>query len=354
VAHRAHDAIVCGAGVIGLSLALELRHRGLAVLLLERSSPGHEASYAAAGMLAWCDAHHVPALHALAHASFREYPEFVHTIEDQSGQRVDLRLEGTIQLLAEGEAQPPLGCLRRLSAEDAALLEPLLAGVGPAALLQEGSVDPRALCAALERAARHRGVELATGSAVTEVVVEAGRVTGVRTERTEFAAGIVVNCCGAWSSELAGAMRVPVRPVKGQMLAVVGGHLLRHTIRGNDVYLVPRSDGRLLIGATVEEAGFDKRVVPETIQRLHQAAANLVPHVGEMKMLEAWAGLRPATSDQLPVLGATALPGYFLATGHYRDGVLLAPITAKVMADLITGAPTAFDLTPFSPDRFAP
>lgn len=335
-----------------MSLALELRRRGLSVLLVERSSPGREASHAAAGMLAWCEAHH-PALHALAQASFRAYPSFVQDLEDESGQRVDLRLEGTLQLLEAGATPPPFGCLRQLDAQQVQQLEPQLAAPSGGALLDEGSVEPRALCAALERAARHRGVEFATGMAVIGLRVDAQRVAGVDTARAAYAAPVVVNCCGAWAAEVPG-FRVPVRPVKGQMLALVAGHLLRHTIRASGVYLVPRSDGRLLIGATVEEAGYDKRVVPAIIQRLHQLAANLVPQLGEMKLLEAWAGLRPATPDDLPILGATSLPGYFLATGHYRDGILLAPITARILADLITGAPAAFDLTPFLPERFAP
>jgi glycine oxidase len=355
VARKSWDAVVAGAGVIGLSLALELRRRGLAVLLVERGAPGAEASHAAAGMLAWSDPHPQAAMRAFAEASFRSYPAFVHELEDESGEPVDLRLEGTLQLLAIGEHPPLFGCARVFPAGQVTALEPRLASDARACLLEEATVDPRALCVALERSARHRGCDLVTGSPVLAVLVENGRTCGVRTPRAEYAAPIVINCCGAWTPEIedhAPAPRTPMRPVKGQMLSVVGRQVLRHTVRAPDVYLVPRSDGRLLIGATLEEAGFDKRVVPETIQRLHQAAANLIPEIGEMKILEAWAGLRPATPDGVPVLGATATPGYFVASGHFRDGILLAPITAKVVADLVTGAPPAFDLTPFAPQRF--
>jgi glycine oxidase len=128
--------------------------------------------------------------------------------------------------------------------------------------------------------------------------------------------------------------------------------LLKHVIRSPRVYLVPRSDGRLLIGATVEEAGFDKRTDPATIQRLHRSAVALVPELAEARILEDWAGLRPGTPDALPILGATAIPGYYVATGHFRDGILLAPITAKIMADVIEGLNPEYDLTPFSPARF--
>src|SRR5437016_4793205 len=160
-----HDAIICGAGVIGLSLALELRQRGLHVLILERAAPGGESSHAAAGMLAWCEAHSHPGFAALAEASYRAYPGFVHGIEDESGMKVDLRRDGTLQLLVDtkGEADPwpTHGWIRALAPGELARLEPHIAGDYRAVLLDEGTVDPRALCAALERAVTHRGVDLA-------------------------------------------------------------------------------------------------------------------------------------------------------------------------------------------------
>jgi glycine oxidase len=138
------------------------------------------------------------------------------------------------------------------------------------------------------------------------------------------------------------------------MLSVVGApkDLLRHVVRAPEVYLVPRSDGRVVIGSTVEEAGYDKRTDVYTIQRLHQAAIRMVPALAQARMLEAWAGLRPGTPDALPILGATATPGYFVATGHFRDGILLAPITARLMAQVITGIKTDHDISAFSPARF--
>ncbi len=149
-------------------------------------------------------------------------------------------------------------------------------------------------------------------------------------------------------------MPFPTRPVKGQMLCLVmpPRNLLKHVVRTPEVYLIPRSDGRLLVGATVEEAGFDKRTDPDTIQRLHRAALKLVPKLADAKILEDWAGLRPGTPDNLPILGATPTAGYYVATGHFRDGILLAPITAQVMADVIEGRTPEHDLTPFSPSRF--
>jgi glycine oxidase len=146
----------------------------------------------------------------------------------------------------------------------------------------------------------------------------------------------------------------PTRPVKGQMLCVAmpEKEFVRHVIRTPEVYLIPRSDGRMLIGATQEEAGFDKRTVPETIQKLRQAALDLVPKLAVARFLEAWAGLRPGTPDALPILGTTSTPGYFVATGHFRDGILLAPVTARVMGETICGEKTTLDLGAFAGSRF--
>jgi len=175
----------------------------------------------------------------------------------------------------------------------------------------------------------------------------------VATKKTTLYGEKVVNCAGAWSGQI-GPLKLPTRPVKGQMLCLVmpSRDLLKCVVRTPEVYLIPRSDGRLLVGATVEEAGFDKRTVPETIQRLHRAALKLVPKLKDARILEDWAGLRPGTPDNLPILGATSTPGYYVATGHFRDGILLAPITARVMADVIEGRQPDFDLRLFSPARF--
>ena len=192
-----------------------------------------------------------------------------------------------------------------------------------------------------------------SGDAVTEVNLSDGRVSGVATNKTSFLAQKVVNCAGAWSGQIAPHV-FPTRPVKGQMLCLASPsrNLLKHVIRSPEVYLIPRSDGRIIVGTTVEEAGFDKRTDVATIQRLHRAAVTLVPELRNAKILEDWAGLRPGTPDTLPILGPTPTPGYFVATGHFRDGILLAPISAQVMADVITGANCNHDLKAFSPARF--
>jgi glycine/D-amino acid oxidase-like deaminating enzyme len=230
-------------------------------------------------------------------------------------------------------------------------LEPALASdCGPAVYLKESSVDPRALTSAALKAARHRDVDISSGTSVTEILLSDGRVTGVRTDKTTYNAPVVVNCAGAWAGQLP-PHQFPVRPVKGQMLSIVGGSALRHVIRG-EIYLVPRSDGRILVGATVEEAGYDKRTDVDTIKRMHQSALRMVPALAQGRILESWAGLRPGTPDNLPILGATETPGYFVATGHFRDGILLAAITAHVMTQVITGTKSDHDLSAFSPHRF--
>jgi glycine oxidase len=368
------DVIIIGGGVIGLSLAWRLKRDGVTVLIVEKGEPARESTYAAGGMIAHCDPHNPPELAGMMAASARMYPEFVRELRDEAFESPDLRDAGTIAFFAAGES-PACACARVLDDGELSRLEPLITLRGQAHFLPESSVDPRKLGSALEKAARHRGVDFVTGSAVTEIAVLGGRATGVRTAKSFYAAGTVVNCAGAWAAQIK-PCGAPTRPVKGQMLCVVpapptlrlrsgqaqakeawaghpkSGPLIRHTVRTPEVYIIPRSDGRIVLGATVEEAGFDKRVDPDAVQRLHQAAAKAVPEIAHMRIHDAWAGLRPGSPDGLPILGATSLPGYYAATGHYRDGILLAPITAHVMTQLLTGRTTDFDLAPFSPLRF--
>jgi glycine oxidase len=347
------DAIIVGGGIIGVALARELHKHGAKVLVVERGQPGREASHAAAGILSPFGSHLPKALRPLAESSLQMYSEFVHEVEDESGMRADLRNQGALVSTEEldEDTLPPA-----LTEAELRTLNPHVAYRSGLHLVDEKSVDPRALMAALEAAAKHREIDFATGSTVTAVCRKDDRLS-VKSERTEYLAPVVVNCCGAWSAEIEtdSDLRVPVRPVKGQVLCLAAPRrdLLAHVVRTSEVYLVPRSDGRILVGATVEEAGFDKRVQPEVIQAFHQLAANLVPDLGEARMLEAWAGLRPGTPDNLPAIGGTSLPGYFVATGHFRNGILLAPVTAVIMASIMRGLKPPLDIAPFSPDRFA-
>ena len=342
------DVAVIGAGVIGLSLAVELRRGGMSVLVLERGQPGREASWAAGGMIVECDPHNRPELQTLASASAHMYPQFAHGLEDESGVNVDLRSKGTIRFVSEEEL--PDCVSPHITPEELANLEPELVYQGAAVKLDERCVDPRLLMEALIKAAKHLAVDISSGSEVIGIEVIEGRASSVTTTKSRYPAAAIVNCAGAWASQI-GPVTIPTRPIKGQMLCVAS-RLVQHVVRSEDVYLIPRSDGRLVIGATVEDAGFDKRVDAATIQRLHQSAANLVPNLGEARILEDWAGLRPGTPDKLPIMGATSVPGYYAATGHYRDGILLAPITAKLMGQVIRGQEPEIPLQRFSPARF--
>lgn len=352
------DVVIIGGGVIGLSLAWRLRKTGAGVLVVEKGEPAREATYASAGMIAHCDPGNPPALARLMSASACLYPEFVNELRAEAFESPDLRADGTIAFFSEDE-RPVCDDARALDDAELSRLEPLIARRGRAFLLPECSIDTRKLGSALEKAARTLGVDFVTGAPVSEVAVLGGRATGVRTAKSFYASAAVVNCAGAWASQIK-PLGMPTRPVKGQMVCVVpqagthaSGPVIRHVVRAPEVYMVPRGDGRLLLGATNEEAGFDKRVEADVVQRLHRAASEVVPEIGRMRIHDAWAGLRPGSPDGLPILGATSLAGYFAATGHYRDGILLAPATAMVMTQLLTGRAPEVEIAAFSPRRFA-
>ncbi len=364
---KSWDVIIVGGGIIGLSLALSLRKEGASVLIVEKSEPGREASHAAAGMLAHCE--QSDALRELACGSAKLYPEFVREIEDESGTKVDYRRDGTLLLRSGPENEPSCEDAVHLSPSALAEMEPILASNFDSGIfLPEASVDPRALISAALKAARRRGVDMSSGDAAQQInflSFPSPSAVGVITSKTRFPARAIVNCAGAWSGQIAGRPSLPTRPVKGHMLDLIPADrivrhgrestaplLFRHVIRTPEVYLVPRKDGRIVVGSTVEEAGFDKRIDPDTIQTLFQSAANVLPELGQAKIHETWTGLRPGTPDNLPILGATAIPNYYVATGHFRDGILLAPITAKLMTQLIRGRQPDVDLAPFSPLRF--
>jgi glycine oxidase len=352
---KSWDVIIVGGGIIGLSLSVELHKQGASVLIVEKGEPGREASRAAGGMLVGAGEEIPAALQKLASASARMYPEFVHELQDESGVDVDLRSNGTLLFPDEGQQSGELHAARTPLPMPIHELEPALAVSGRTALfVDERSVCPRNLTEAAIKAARHRGIDLVSGAAVVAVDLSGGRVAGVSTSKTSYHAPKVVNCAGAWAGQIS-PLALPTRPVKGQMvcLAMPSRNLLQHVVRSPEIYLIPRSDGRLLAGATVEEAGFDKRTVPETILRLHNAAIALLPALQDARVLEAWAGLRPGTADGLPILGRTSIPGYYVATGHFRDGILLAPITAQIIAQTVQDLKPAYDLSAFSPERFA-
>ena len=343
------DVIIAGGGIIGVSIALELRERGVQVLVLDRAEPGQEASSAAAGMLAAFDPETPAALCPLAQESARIFPDYVRKLESLSGMQVDLRSQGTIALFdgSSVPAAPAVGTYHKLSADELRRIEPAVAIQGYSAfLVEESSVDPVLLMRAALKAAFAMGIDVRGGTEVTAIRAHGGRIE-VTAGQGRLSAAKAINCRGAWSG-------APVRPRKGQMLAVrPQDTALEHVVHAPGIYVVPRSSGRLVIGATVEDVGFDKTVEPEIIRDLHRAAVELVPGLASAEVLASWAGLRPGTPDDLPALGETETPGVFTASGHYRNGILLAPITARIMANLCMGKATGFDISAFSPLRFA-
>jgi glycine oxidase len=230
--------------------------------------------------------------------------------------------------------------------------------VGALHLPDDHQIDNVALLAAVEASVRSLpGIEVRIRTSVLGLAVENGRTVGVRTAEGTLPAGAVVLAAGAWSSAVAGLpARVEIRPVKGQMAALRSAVTpFRRVVGGRSVYCVPRDDGRIIVGATVEEAGFDKRVDPRAIQRLLAAAVEIVPALAAAPLHASWAGLRPGTADDLPVLGPDPEVGGLLwATGHYRNGILLAPVTAHAIAALLRGEPSPVELGPFAPGRPAP
>ena len=211
----------------------------------------------------------------------------------------------------------------------------------------ENSVDPDLLVQAALRAAYSLGVEICGQTEVQEISSTSGQVEVVA-GASRFRSRVAVNCQGAWAGQ-------PVRPRKGQMIYLQPQHpaLLQHVVRTPEVYLVPRSSGKILAGATVEDVGYDRNVSPAVVQQLHRAAAEFVPQLESAPVIASWAGLRPGTPDDLPLLGKTETPGLLMAAGHFRNGILLAPITARIMADLIGNKTPAEDLSAFSPSRFS-
>ena len=335
------DYVIAGAGIIGLSLALELHRRGACVTVLDAGKPMQQTSSAAAGMLAVGDPLNPPALRPLAKLSASLYPDFLDRIAELSGELVPFQTSATLEAgLPDGALPDPRDLVSQLNP-----------GAQHFHLLDEHSVDPRQLASALLAAVHNTSIELHEQTSLQRIATTPTSVR-VDTPARSFEASALIDCMGSWSP-------APVAPRKGQMLAVAmpDGLDLACVIRTPDVYIVPRilgpNAGRIIIGATIEDAGFDLTVHAFDILTLNAQAVKLIPALSGAAFLESWSGLRPATIDGLPILGAAPRqPRYLLATGHFRNGILLAPATAHVMAQLLTNELPSVDLTPFTPARF--
>ena len=360
---RSFDLVVVGGGVIGLSCAWRLAQRGARVALLERGEPGAGATRVAAGMLAPVGelSFGEPQLLELTLAAARLYPQFVAELEAASGRPTGYARLGALHVALDRDEAAQLRRVHDLQRSlelEAEWLSPrrcreLEPGLTPSLhggvlAAGEAAVDPRALSEALLAAAVAEGVEVRTGTEVVAAVLDGERLVGVRTRRDggdeELRAETVLLASGAWSGVaewLPLRARPPVRPVKGQVVelrARAGEEPpARRILASERVYLVPRDDGRLIAGATVEEMGFDTTVTAGGVHELLREAYRLLPEVAEMELVGAIAGLRPGAPDNLPIVGPGALDGLVLATGHYRNGILLAPHTAEAVADLLAG-----------------
>ena len=365
------DVAVAGAGLIGLSVAWRAAQRGLSVTVVDEA-PGTGASVAAAGMLAPVTeaAYGEESLLRLCLASLQRYPAFAAELEEASGRSVGLRTAGTLVVGFDEDDMRALDALHgyqselgltaeRLTPRATRRREPSLTPRVRGGLAVDGdhSVDGRALHAALLVAAEAAGVRLVS-QRVTELLVEGGRATGLRlADGAVVTAPTVVLALGAWSAGLPGVPPLPVRPVKGQILRLAGAAGLlagtvRALVRGRHVYLVPYGDGRLIVGATSEDRGFDPTVTAGGVHDLLHDALEVVPGVSELELVETLARWRPGTADNAPLLGPCALPGLVLATGHHRNGVLLTPVTGDVVADLLATGELPALAAPFTADRF--
>jgi glycine oxidase len=342
------DVAIAGAGIIGLSLALELRQRGLSVTVIEQGQAMSSASWAAGGMLAVHDPQNPPRLMPLCIRSWALYPSYLDRIESLSGLRVSIRTQRTLQeIKPEGQSDA------LATAAEVATIAPGLVPSGHSfQWLDEGSIDPNDLRVALPTALRAAGGIILESTIVTGVEVASNSVL-VQTQQDPISAGMFVNCCGAWAGNQAWG-GIPVEPVKGHMANLqCEPNRLRCVVRTPAVYLVPRGDGRVTVGATIEHAGFDESLQEPKIKTLLDSALRLLPEATVPSPMDAWTGLRPGTPDGLPILGASKREHCWHAAGHYRDGILLAPVTARVMAQALLGETPEVPLEPFSPARFA-
>ena len=357
--------LVVGGGIIGCATAYELAKAGCQVTVFERATLGAEASSAAAGLLAPLGESTDTNFAQLALASWRLYPDVVRELEDRTGIDVEYVTRGTIYPMsatqtrrdAEAWAVNKEFGVEVLEGSDVHALEPALSPKIRHAIFVRGDhwLNNQRLVLAYAQAAAAAGVELSTGCNVSRLVIEGGRVRAVVTEGERVEGDAVLLAAGAWSSELMAPLGASLRiePRRGQMIALAHvPPVLTYCVHG-EAYMAPRPSGELVVGATVERAGFQRAVTAEGIAGLLRAAIELVPSLRELPIARTWCGFRPWAPDSLPVLGPwPGVEGLFVATGHFRNGILLAPITARVMTEWITGGQPTVAVKDFLPDRF--
>jgi glycine oxidase len=362
------DAVVIGGGVMGLAAARALRQRGYSVTLLEQGELAHAASWASAGIFGASTSHSGEAGQPLRDLSHTLWPDFARTIAEESGMDPEYRETGVLTVAlddeqaAEIERRHRAGQTRGSRLADGAAIHELEPTLGPTVLCglwqPGGNVDNRRLCRALELSIRAAGVEVRTAARVVAVEQQGGHVAGVRLDSQDerIAADLVVLAAGAWSGSIAGVRPVPtIVPQRGQVVCLDRGSVpVRHVVMTlTDPYVVPRADGRVVVGATVEERGDDTTVTAGGVLELLLRAYEALPGISELELIETTAGLRPAAPDNAPIVGIGALEGLVWATAHWRNGILLAPITADAVVSTINSGAVPPELGPFSPARFA-
>jgi glycine oxidase len=353
------SVLIVGAGIMGSAIARELAHRGCSVRVLEKSIPGAEASSVAAGILAPHVEHDDGPLRALGIASRDAYESLAQSLREETGIDVGFVRSGVLVLSNDVEIGRQLAVRYDgwLDARDVRRLEPALGDgvVGGWRHADEAQVDPPHVLRALVQSAERSGARFTSGAAVTGLARRGDRIVGVETDHGVVDADHVILAAGAWTSRVPGLPRVlasAVSPVRGQLLrAELRAPIVRHILYSEAGYIVPRPDGRVVIGATMEEAGFTKEVTLGAVATLSAHATRIVPALASARFVEADVSFRPASIDGLPLIGRTALDGLWLATGHFRNGILLAPATATMIASLITDSTPAHDPRPFDPRR---
>ena len=365
---KTYDAVIAGGGIIGASIALELASAGLKVAVFDTQKPGREASWASAGMISPSpESPAMASLLPLSLASVRLYPEFIGPVEELSGQSVGYRKDGALDIafteeeargLSEMLPQHRASGLRAelVNLQQARELQPLLSSEVCSAIHRpdEASLDNRLFTEATLEAARRKGVEIFSGNGAKGLWFEGSTCAGLQLETGYVAARWTVIAAGCFSARIEGAAPyAPVIPAKGQMMALRCNavRLQRDLWLGHN-YLVPRNDGRIIAGATVEYEGFDRSVTAAGSRQILNAALSLLPGLDKARIEETWAGLRPDSPDHLPILGPTDRNGLLIATGHFRSGILLTPITARLVREWITSQKVSVDWAPFSPMRF--
>jgi glycine oxidase len=365
---KRYDAVIAGGGVIGASIALELAESGLRVGLFDTREPGREASWASGGMISPApeNAAMIPFM-PMSLASVALYPEFIHRVEELSGMCVGYRQKGALDVLLDGNVREELSTVialqhgvglkaEALTAERVRAMEPSLTADTQAAIFRpdEASLNTRAFTDAILKAAQRKGVEIHSGNGAKSLWKDADRCKGLMLENGQVEAKWTIIAAGCFSARIDGAAPyAPVAPAKGQMIALRCESVqIERILWLEHKYLVPQLDGRIIAGSTIEHTGFDHDVTAGSIELILREVMRMVPGLANARIEETWAGLRPDSPDHLPIIGPTDLNGLLMATGHFRSGILLAPVTARLIREWVTKQDVSVDWSRVSPMRF--